>query len=162
MSALVTAKLTGIERKFYKRYRSDFPTRRRLGLAVAALLLATVTGGCAGAGLTPSESVTTAVQGWEHYFRLDWAPQRHPGGTEIDGYIYNTYGSPAGGVRLLAQALDASNNVVAQKIEWVPGIVPNFSRSYFRISALPPADHYRVTVWSFDIIDTDDFRRRRF
>jgi hypothetical protein len=159
---LASARLTGIARKFYKRCESDFSRRRHFKLAIAALLLAIVTGGCAGAGIAPSESVTTAVQGWEHYFRLDWAPQRHPGGTEIDGYIYNTYGSPAGSVRLLAQALDASNNVVAQKIEWVPGVVPNFSRSYFRISTLPPADHYRVTVWSFDIIDSDDFRRRRF
>jgi hypothetical protein len=44
----------------------------------------------------------------------------------------------------------------------VPGIVPNFNRSYFRIAGLPPADHYRMSVWSFDIIDTSDFPRRRF
>ena len=132
-------------------------------LVVVSLLVAIVTGGCTTAALTPSASVTTAVQGWEHYFRLEWVPQPKPNGMEIDGYVYNTYGSPAGNVRLLAQALDASGNVVAQRIEWVPGIVPNFSRSYFRIPALPPAQQYRVSVWSFDIIDSDDFfGRRRF
>jgi hypothetical protein len=133
--------------------------------AVALLLLVIATGGCTTAALTPSASVTTAVQGWEHYFRLDWVPQPKPGGAgvEIDGYVYNNYGSPMGNVRLLAQALDASSNVIGQRIEWVPGVVPNFSRSYFRIPALPLAHQYRVSVWSFDIIDSDDFfRRRRF
>ena len=129
----------------------------------AVLLVAGATAGCTTAALTPSGAVTTAVQGWERYFRIEWEPQAKAGAVEIDGYLYNTYGSPAGNVRLLAQALDASNNVVAQRIEWVPGVVPNFSRSYFRIPKLPAADHYRVTVWSFDIIDSDDFLRpRRF
>jgi hypothetical protein len=111
---------------------------------------------CTGAGLTPSASVTTAVQGWEHYFRLEWAAQPTQNGTMIDGYVHNTYGSPMGSVRLLAQALDPQGNVIGQRIEWVPGIVPNFSRSYFRIPALPAANQYRVSVWSYDIIQTDD------
>jgi hypothetical protein len=126
----------------------------------AALLVATGTAGCTTAALTPSASVTTAVQGWERYFRIEWEPQAKAGGVQIDGYLYNTYGSRAGNVRLLAQALDASNNVVAQTIEWVPGGVPNFGRSYFLIPPLPAAHHYSVSVWSFDIIDTDGFHRR--
>ena len=125
-----------------------------------ALLVMIAAGGCTTAAMTPSPSVTTAVQGWERYFRLEWAPQPTARGVSIDGYVYNTYGSSAGNVRLLVQALDASNNVVAQTIEWVPGIVPNFSRSYFRTPTLPPAQQYRVSVWSFDIIDSDDFFRR--
>jgi hypothetical protein len=126
------------------------------------LVMAIATAGCATAGLTPSASVTTAIQGWERYFRIEWAPQPKPDGVTIDGYLYNTYGSPMGNVRVLAQALDASDNVVAQTIEWVPGVVPNFNRSYFRIPKLPLADHYTVTVWSFDIIDTDSFDRPWF
>jgi hypothetical protein len=96
------------------------------------------------------------VQGWEHYFRLEWAARPTANGTTIDGYVHNTYGSPMGSVRLLAQALDPEGTVIGQRIEWVPGVVPNFSRSYFRIPALPPADQYRVSVWSYDIIQTDD------
>ena len=134
--------------------------RRMWRLAVLAVVLA----GCAHAGLAPSASVTTAVQGWERYFRLDWTGQATPGGMEIDGYIYNTYGSPAANVRVLAQALDPADQVIAQRIEWVPGVVPNFNRSYFKVGALPAAAAYRVTVWSFDIVDTDTprFPRRRF
>ena len=127
--------------------------------ALAALLVAAVAGaaGCGAAGgVSPSASVNTAVQGWEHYFRLEWAPRPTASGTLIDGYVHNTYGSSMSNVRLLAQALDAQNNVVGQRIEWVPGIVPNFDRAYFRIPGLPPADHYRVSVWSFDILQADD------
>ena len=136
-------------------------TSKLVRLAPALLVLAAL-GGCAGAALTPSASVTTAVQGWEHYFRLEWAPQPHPDGTLIDGYVYNNYGAAMGNVRVLAQALDATNNVVAQRIEWVPGIVPALNRSYFRVPPLPPAHAYRVSVWAFDIIDAPDFPRRRF
>ena len=133
------------------------------GLVLCLALVATgcgTAGVSAGGGLTPSASVTTTMQGWERYFRLEWTPQARPNGVEIDGYVYNTYGQPMGNVRVLAQALDESNNVIAQKIEWVPGIVPNFNRSYFRVPGLPVAPQYRVSVWAFDIIDTDGFRRR--
>ena len=133
-------------------------TWRVLPGMVLALLLT----GCATQGLTPSATVTTTVQGWEHYFRLDWTPHATPAGTAIDGYVYNTHGSPMGNVRVLAQAVDAQNNLVAQRIEWVPGVVPNFGRSYFRIPPLPRADQYRVSVWSFDIIESDMPWRRRF
>ena len=131
------------------------------GARAAVVLLALVgAGGCTTSALTPSASVTTAVQGWERYFRLDWTGQAVPGGMAIDGYIYNTYGSSAANVRVLAQALDATDGVIAQRIEWVQGVVPNFSRSYFRVAALPPAAAYRVTVWSFDIIESDRGRLR--
>ena len=127
------------------------------GCTTVVLLIMLTAAGCTGvgAGMMPSASVTTTMQGWEHYFRLDWAPKATPSGVEIDGYVYNTYGQPMANVRVLGQALDQSNNVVGQKIEWVPGIVPNFDRSYFRIAGLPLAQQYRVSVWSFDIVDTD-------
>ena len=127
-----------------------------LVLAVAALA------GCAtgaSTGVYPSASVTTAIQGWEHYFQIDAAPVARPNGAAIEGYVYNKYGRPAT-VRLLAQALDGESNVIAQKISWVPGGVPQLSRGYFKIDGLPPADQYRVTVWDFNILDTDSWHRR--
>ena len=130
--------------------------------APAVALLALVLTGCAAGlepGLAPSASVTTAVQGWERYFRIEATPEPAAGGTSLEGYIYNLYGRPAN-VRLLAQALDASNNVIDQRIEWVLGGVPQLGRAYFKTRALPPADQYRLTVWAFDIIDTDFPRRR--
>jgi hypothetical protein len=129
--------------------------------AAAALLAAVALAGCTMApGLAPSAEVTTAVQGWERYFRIEATPEpAAAGGTSLEGYIYNLYGRPAH-VRLLAQALDASNNVIDQRIEWVLGGVPQLGRAYFKTRALPPADQYRLTVWAFDIIDTDSPHRR--
>lgn len=127
------------------------------------LVLTLLVAGCATVDMTPSSAVTTTMQGWERYFQLEWTPMRAPdSGTRIEGYVHNTYGSPMGNVRVLAQALDAANQVVGQRIEWVPGVVPNFGRSYFIVPSLPPAHQYRVSVWSYDIIDFPDFPRRRW
>jgi hypothetical protein len=115
-------------------------------LAGVALLVA----GCAGAagGLTPSATTTTAIMGWERYFHFDLGAEPSPG--DISGYIYNDYGEPASNVQILAQGLDASGNLVGQKLEWVGGSVPPLGRSYFRVAGLPPANAYRVSVWAFD------------
>jgi hypothetical protein len=115
-------------------------------------------GGCAGTGgLTPSATTTTAMVGWERWLRLDWTSQARRGGQEIDGYVYSSYGSAIYEVRLLAQGLDAAGNVVTQKIETMPGIVPGLQRAYFRIGGLPPAARYRVSVWSFESIEGKGF-----
>ena len=127
--------------------RRRVPLVRALLLALAPLMI-----GCAGssAGVTPSASVTTAIQGWEHYFRLDWAARATPSGHEVDGYIYNNYGADAFNVQILAQGLDTAGNVVNQKLVWVNGSVPSLYRAFFRVAGLAPAERYRVTVWGFD------------
>jgi len=126
-------------------------TRWGAGMAlIAVVALAAGCGGTMAAGMAPSASTTTAIQGWEHYFRLDYTAQ----GRSLDGYIYNNYGSPAANVQILAQALDASGNVVGQKLEWVPGVVPPLNRSYFRVAGLPPASQYRASVWAFDWVQS--------
>jgi hypothetical protein len=121
--------------------------------------LAGVAAGCAGpvTGLTPSATVTTAVQGWESWLGLDWEAEPRPHGQDITGYVYSHHGSDMINVRLLAQGLDASGNLVGQKIEWVPGSVPGLQRTYFRISNMPPAARYRVTVWTFETIESASF-----
>src|SRR5438105_16794 len=132
---------------------------RRASTAAVLLVLIPFVGGCAGAaaGLTPSATVTTAIQGWERWLRLDWTAEARPSGQEIDGYVYSIHGSPIYDVQLLAQGLDGTGTVVAQKIEWVPGIVPGLQRAYFRISGLPPAARYGVTVWTFEVIEHKGF-----
>jgi len=34
--------------------------------------------------------------------------------------------------------------------------VPGFGRSYYEIPGLPAADHYRVTVWSYERVQGRD------
>jgi hypothetical protein len=92
----------------------------------AALLGLAATGSSAcesmmSAAITPSESTTTLMQGWEHWFKLDWSTEPEPGGgTRIRGYITNEYGEAAEPLRLLGQALDESGGGVGQQIAWVP------------------------------------------
>ena len=84
-----------------------------------------VLGGCSTAEVTPSASVTTLMPDAERWFKLSWetAPERD-GSVRLRGYLENTYGEAAGKVQLLAQALDASGNVVAQRIEGGDRVFP--------------------------------------
>ena len=132
--------------------------RRAHGRMLAGLLLLALSplvAGCAGANIvTPSASMTTAIQGWEQWFRLDWVAQPQPAGSDISGYVYNSYGAAAVNMQILAQALDPAGNVVSQKIAWVPGDVPPLNRAYFRVAGLTPAPNYRVSVWAFDFVQS--------
>ena len=128
--------------------------------ALLLLLVTTFVAGCTGAmgsGLTPSATTTTAIIGWESRLRLDWTAQPRPGGNDIEGYIYSHYGTTVINVRLLAQGLDANGNIVGQKIEWLASPVPGLQRVYFRIPAMPPAARYRVSVWTFDTLESQSW-----
>jgi len=93
------------------------------------ILFAVTVAACATPQTTPSAALTTLEPAAGRWFKLDWAAQ-------------------AAKVQLLAQALDASGQVIDQKIEYTLAPVPGFGRSYFNIGHLAAADHYQVTVWS--------------
>ncbi len=124
-----------------------------LGLAA---LGSSACGSAMSAAITPSESTTTLMQGWEHWFKLEWSTEREPGGeARIRGYITNEYGEAAEPLRLLGQALDKSGAVVGQRIAWVPEGVGGYERAYFEIRHLPAADHYRVSVWDYSRLQAE-------
>jgi hypothetical protein len=124
-------------------------------LAAAALAL-TVTG-CATVETTPSATVTTLTPDAERWFRINWETRPESGGSQrLLGYVENTYGEAAARVQLLGQALDGSGAVVGQRLQWVHGVIPGFGRVYYEIPGMPPADHYRVTVWAYDRIQGRD------
>jgi hypothetical protein len=131
-------------------------------LALVLLMLTALAAGCSGAaaGVTPSASTTTAIQGWEYYFRLEWDAVEMAGGKQVGGYIYNNYGAAAGNVRILAQGVDGAGNLVGQRIAWVPGTVPALSRSYFTVAGLPEASQYRVSVWAWDFVQSPGMPER--
>jgi len=133
-------------------------THRALA-SMLLLILVPLAAGCATGpgGMMPSASVTTATQGWERCLSVDWTAQPRPGGSDLEGYVSNLQGTPMLGVQLLAQGLDATGNVVGQKVEWVQTGVPGLQRSYFRIAGLPPAAQYRVTVWSFETMESSSW-----
>jgi hypothetical protein len=122
-------------------------------LAVAQLGLIAVAPtacGTTSSYLTPSGSTTTLMAGWEYRFKIEWAVELEQGGARrLRGYVSSQHGGFSDHVRLLAQALDPTGTVVGQRIEWVPRGVGGFGRRYFEVPHLPPADHYRVTVWDY-------------
>ena len=122
-------------------------------LAVAQLGLIAVAPtacGTTSSYLTPSGSTTTLMAGWEYRFKIEWTVEPEQGGARrLRGYVSSQHGEHAARVRLLAQALDPTGAVVGQRIWWVPGGVGGFGRGYFEVPHLPPADHYRVTVWDY-------------
>ena len=120
----------------------------------AALALAVAATGCATTDTTPSATVTTLMPDTERWFRLSWEATPEKGGdlVRLRGYVENTYGEAAVRVQLLGQALDSSGALVGQKIVWLGPVIGGFGRAYFEIPNMPKADHYRVTVWSYDRI----------
>jgi hypothetical protein len=123
-------------------------TPQLLSLA-PTLLLALTTAACVTAETAPSAAVTTLDPASSRWFQVQWTPTQVVGSNaqSVDGYVLNTNGEAAR-VQLLAQALDASGQVVDQKIDYPEAPVPGFGRSYFRIGPLAAADHYQVTIWS--------------
>jgi hypothetical protein len=111
----------------------------------------TVLSGCAGlmAGNPP---VITMSPGWESRFNVDFAVTPESGATRrITGYLENRYGD-AFTVRLAATGLDASGAIVWQRVQQQFGEVPPFERDYFEFNALPAAEQYAVTVYSYNPI----------
>ncbi len=123
----------------------------RLGLLIG--LIVTMAAACAGTGAAPPPSATrynTLMSGWEHHFKIDWtAAEQGPNARQVSGYVYNQNGEFATSLRVLAQAVDSTGNVVGQRIGYVPGGVGGFGRAYFVVSNLPVADSYRVSVWDY-------------
>ena len=122
-------------------------SRVAVGMLVAGLV------GCATTDTQPSATVTSLVPDVQRWFKVEWtaAPERD-GERRLSGYVQSAIKEPVNKVQLLAQALDGSGKVVAQRLEWVPETIPAYGRQYFDIPKMPPAPEYRVTVWAFDRI----------
>ena len=127
-------------------------------LAAGVLLLATTNPARAQPAGMPDRDpkgqsgfLTTLTPSWQRYFTIDWAPATHHGKTGIEGYIRNDGNFVATRIRLLVDALDASGNVVDQRLVWLlsPELTPG-TRGYFETSIPAPAVSYRVSVYSFD------------
>ncbi len=119
---------------------------------IALSLIVLVAAGCAKLGPQPAAATTTAMPAAEKWFRVSWSVEPDAQNPRLSGWVSNEYGSPMGRVQLLGQALGADNAVVAQRFVFVPGTIAPFSRVPFEIAGLPNADHYKVSVWSFDVI----------
>jgi hypothetical protein len=96
-------------------------------------------------------SAVVSPSGIDSRLRLEWEAREDRGGRPvITGYIYNDSGQPAINLRLMAEALDASGQVVDRAIGFVTAGVPAFNRSYFSVSLHKAGAAYRIAVTGFD------------
>jgi hypothetical protein len=120
------------------------------------MTLVLVLAGCSGVASTiPGEASPAAgatapmlVSHGNGPFRTEW---ERTGPTRIGGRIYNDYQDGASALQLLVLGLDASNRVVNQRYLWIGGEIGPLDSRSFMLTKLPPADHYWVTVYSYQI-----------
>ena len=120
---------------------------RALLLAVTVLAAVLATGAHAEA-----QRLTPHVPSWERYFTVSWETFERRGRPHLNGYVVSQYGAPAQRIQLLVESLDSSGQVVAQRLQWMPGEVAPFSRGYFQVPVPEPAPRYQVRVYAFDFI----------
>jgi hypothetical protein len=127
---------------------SSARTRRFLRF-VPVILFAITAAACVTAETMPSASVTAIDPAATRWFQLEWTttPAVGTDTQNVDVWVFNTYGEAAR-VQLLAQALDASGQLLDQKIAYPVDPVGGYGRSQFRIGPLAAADSYRVSVWN--------------
>jgi hypothetical protein len=97
-------------------------------------------------------SLTPHFPAWEQYFTVTSEAFERRGQPHVSGYVVSHQGARASRMQLLVESLDASGQVVAQRVEWLGGDVPPFSRTYFEVPAPQPASTYRVSVFAFDFL----------
>jgi hypothetical protein len=135
----------------------------RASRAASCLLMVAVAitlASCGGTSTTAGGRLTTLVSGWEQFFKIDWKVDTSKGRPIVWGYVSNESGMTAAKMRLLAEGLDQSGGILFQELAWVPFTLTPGTRSYFEVPLPREAPTYRVSVFSFDWIQSDDIRRR--
>jgi hypothetical protein len=100
---------------------------------------------------TDAAAQNYAMQGLDHYFRLEWEKSTSRRGPVLAGYIYNISPLSADRVRLGIDRVDAGGQVVESTIGYVLGTVPSGNRAYFEIPVRDAAS-YKVRVLSYEPI----------
>ena len=127
---------------------------------VPALLLAlTLCAGCATSA--PTGPLEPLVVGWEQHASIDYQATPRADGAVVWGYLQTSSPYTFHRIRVLADALDVADQVIAQRVAWVPGTLGWPSRLYFEVP-MPPAASYRVRVFSWDRLESDRGRGWRW
>jgi hypothetical protein len=107
-----------------------------------------------------AELLRPMIVGWERYFKITWSVAERHGRPVIEGRLTNDYGSGATRIQLLVEGLDQSGQILSQQVSWFGRTLGPFDTSYFEVPVREPAPAYRVSVFAWDRIESDDFRRR--
>jgi hypothetical protein len=122
---------------------------------VRVLVLAVLVGALATVTDASAQSLTPNFPAWERYFTVSSEPFERRGQPYLRGNITNRYGVLATRVQLLVDSLDSSGKIVAQRVEWLVGSnLPGFSQTYFEVPIREQASAYRVSVFSFEFVQS--------
>ncbi len=95
-----------------------------------------------------------AVYGSESYFKLDWEQAQRAGRTVVIGRFMNDSGATAKDIRLRVEGLDQTGRVVSTTTGYVAGQITPGTRTFFEVPVPPGASSYRVSVLSFDVLQS--------
>lgn len=118
--------------------------RRLLTVALAGLVLAPAVA-C---------GQSYAIYGADRYFPVEAQTETRSRGAVVAGYVRNEGGLGAKDVRLRVEQLDVGAQVVATSVGYVFGTLTPGRRVYFEVPVPSAAATYRVSVLSFDWINT--------
>lgn len=121
--------------------------RRR---AAVLVLIAAVVVGCAHGEKNASRGTPQ--------FHLEWQAVSDPRGPVVRGQVFNGHALPARDIHLLVEGFDADGQVVSTSTTVLRRIVLARERAPFDVLMPGPADRYRVTVVTFDLVMPRDRR----
>jgi hypothetical protein len=121
---------------------------RVLALVVVSVVLG-CSGGCARAAQPPHLLQPLTVD-WASYFTVDWQATPQAGRALVHGTVSNTTGWTARRIQLLIEGLDATGQVVSQRVVWLGPALAPAGHTYFEVPVAPASASYRVSVFAFD------------
>jgi hypothetical protein len=87
---------------------------------------------------------------WASSFTIESQATPQDGRALVWGTVTNTSGWRARRIQLLVEGLDATGQVVSQRVVWLGVDVPASSHAYFEVPVAPTSASYRVQVFAFD------------
>ena len=90
------------------------------------------------------------VVDWASYFTVDWQATQLDGRAVVRGTVSNPTGWGAKRIQLLVEGLDATAQIVVQRVVWLGVDLPPSSHAGFEVPMTPASASYRVRIFAFD------------
>jgi hypothetical protein len=97
-----------------------------------------------------SAEISPLVTDGAQYLAVDWQETKKDGRTLVTGTVRNTSDWGAKRIQLLVEGLDASGQVVNQRVVCLGTDLPSGQHVYFEARAIEGAAGHRVRVFAFD------------